>query len=335
MEPRKGREGNRWVNERPSGEQFAEWFKTVHLHDGLDHEDFVAGITLIQQKEKGLEVIGFDGDIPQMREFQNLVYIPYAKVDTRIAYWEAWKDLHPEWVAVIEPVAYPGQLGSNVGLPPGFFPFKQTHGEKETRYVGCSMRAKVFDAETVQEVEVVETGPDGKPWRRRALTGKVVKLHPTGTKISSCAGRYEVDDHSMMKAETGAVGRALGMAGMLVIPGSGVATAEDMQEAAASTGGPPTPGGAALPSDVPTDVADRENDPAFLRDRIGVLLTRLQADHPEALKGFQAWSRDRGFNSVDELSDIQVKGVVKKLEKVLDDAGRQVADSAPPLAAAK
>jgi hypothetical protein len=333
-DPRKGREGSRWYNERPSGEAFGEWFKTVPIHDGLNHEDYISGITLIQQKEKGLDVIGFDPNgQPQMVEAQNLVYVPYAKVDTRVTYWEAYLALHPEWVGVIEPVTYPGQLANNRGLPPGFFPFQQQHGDKETRYVGCSMRARVLDANTVEEIDVIETGPDGKPWRRRALTGKVIKNYSPGTKIVACAGRYEADHFSVMKAETGAIGRALGMAGMLVIPGSGVATAEDMQEAAAPSGAPPTPDGAALPADIPTAVADQENDPAFLRDRIGVLLTRLQADHPDALKAFQAWARDRGFTKVEDLSDVQVKGVVKKLEKVLDDAGRQAADAAPALAA--
>jgi hypothetical protein len=332
-EPRKGREGNRWYNERPSAEDVAEWFKTIPIHDGLSHETFIGGITLIQQKEKGLEVIGYDPHgQPQMMEATNLVYIPYPKVETRNVYWHAYLAQHPEWLGVVQPVTFPGQLNSNRGLPRGFFPFQQIHGEKETRYVGCSMQVLIFERDTVEWRDVVETGPDGSLWRRRAVEGKLVAAESPGTKITGTTGRYEADHFSMMKAETGAVGRALGMAGMLVIPGSGVATAEDMQEAAAPVGSQPSADAAALP-EVETGVADQENDPAFLRDRIGVLLTRLQRDHPEALKAFQAWARDRGFQRVDDLSDVQVKGVVKRLEKTLDDADRQAADAAPALAA--
>jgi hypothetical protein len=335
-DPRKGREGSRWYNERPSGEEFAAWFKTVPIHDGLDHEDFVSGITLIQQVEKTLEVVGFDSNgAPQMQEIKHLVYIPYAKVDTRVAYFWKYMALNPEWLGLIEPVSYAGQLAHNYHLPTGFFGHIQSHGEKKTAYVGSSMQVKVFERKTVEFRDIIETGPNGESWKRRVAEGKLIFAAAPGTKIVATAGKYEVDHFSMMKAETGAVGRALGMAGMLVIPGSGVATAEDMQEAAAPAAAPGA-AAASLPADISVgDAADQETDPAFLRDRIAALLTELGRDHPGALEGFQTWARERGFTSVDSLSDVQVKGVVKKLEKTLDDAKRQTREDAPALAAAE
>lgn len=334
-EPRKGREGSRWYNERPSADDFAEWFRTVPIHEGLDHAEFISGITMIAQTEKSNEVVGFDSsNLPIIQEMKNMVYVPYAKVDTRVAYFWRYLSLNPDWLGVIEPVTYPGQLSNNYSLPPGFFGHVQSHGEKKTAYVGCSMQVKVFDRETVNEREITETGPDGKPWRRRVLEGKLVFSAAPGTKIVATAGKWEADHFSMMKAETGAVGRALGMAGMLVIPGSGVATAEDMQEAQAPVGAAPSAGATLPPSVIADDVADQETDPVFLRNRIATLLTRLGADHPAALEQFQTWSRERGFTSVDSLSDAQVKGVVKKLEKALDEAQTKAQADAPALVAA-
>src|SRR5215218_10140963 len=101
VRPRRGREGNRWINERPSAQEVAEWFATVPLHEGMKHEPYVGGVTLIPAKEKSDEIVGYDDDgFAIVREnVQKLTWTPYMKVDTRIRYFWDLMDRHrEEWV---------------------------------------------------------------------------------------------------------------------------------------------------------------------------------------------------------------------------------------------
>jgi hypothetical protein len=118
----------------------------------------------------------------------------------------------------------------------------------------------------------------------------------------------------VMKAETGAIGRALGMAGILVIPGSGVATAEDVQEAQAAERVSATgPEASALPDETGT-VTSKET---LVNMSLG-LLSRLGSADPEKLKAFQEWARGRGFTSLNDLDELALRGVVTKLERELE-----------------
>src|SRR3982750_4265766 len=157
---RRGREGNRWYNQRPSADDVAEWFYTVGLHEGMRHPDFIGGVALIPAKEKSDEVFNFDSDgRPLIRERQDLVFIPYIRVDTRVAYFWKLIEVNEGWVGTIDPIVTPGADG--LGLPPGFFKYAATDPKgKAASFVGCSMRVNIVDGD-----------------------GKVVMNPPPGTKI--------------------------------------------------------------------------------------------------------------------------------------------------------
>src|SRR4029077_10849538 len=168
------------------------------------------------------------------------VYTPYAKVETRVAYfWDLMStDGFKDVVGMIEPV--PMQRLNDAGyvnynLPPGFFRIPIGLGGSIVSYIGCSMKVSMWDKGSIMWVaaEEIVRGPDGNELRRpfHELQGTPVRVFPSATKMVPVLSRSDEEDpFAVMKAETGAVGRALGMAGMLVIPGSGVATADDMLE---------------------------------------------------------------------------------------------------------
>jgi hypothetical protein len=297
-EVRQGREGSRWYNARPGAPEVAEWFGTIPLHDGLDHPDYIGGVVLIQATEKSDEVTGFDRDnLPQIRERRDLVYIPYVKVETRVAYFWKLLELHPEWVGVIEP-AIP--RNPEIGLPEGYFRYvvKEDPKGKTVPFVGCAMRVRIYERMTGSREY-----------------GALVMDPPPASKIIATSTKWDADPNALMKAETGAVGRALGMAGMLVIPGSGVATAEDMADAA-------VPAGATTPApELPTDVAPAKLTDEELRERAGTLVGELQERDPAAHEAFQEWAQDRKL-ILAEASGPALKGAVRKLEKTLDELQR-------------
>jgi hypothetical protein len=290
---RRGREGSRWYNERPTPEQVAEWFQTVPLHSGMQHEDYIGGVTLIQAVEKSDEVVGYDKDeLPQIRERRDLVYVPYVKVETRVAYFWRLMELR-SWIGEITPVVTPG---AEIGLPPGFFKYAAADPKGKTiPFVGCSMVMRAWEPMT------------GVSERRLMLSP------PPGTKKVATATKWEVDQNALMKAETGAVGRALGMGGILVVPGSGVATAEDMQDAQVPAGASAAP---AVPS---TAVEEREPTDEELRARITMLAGELEELDPARLEAFQEWSRSRKL-TLASAEGAALKGAVRKLEKELDAA---------------
>lgn len=299
---RKGQEGNRWVNTRPTADEFKTWFEAaVVLHEGMTHDRWISGITLLEERETTKEVIGFDGENrAQITEVTNLVYTPYAKVETRVAYFWAWMQLHPEWVGVIEPAPASDEVRSH-GLPSGFFKFDVAKPEGVVTYVGYSARVRVRNREG----------------------GHDVFVSPPGTRIVPVLGQREADNASMMKAETGAIGRALSLAGILPIPGSGVATAEEMAEMPMSMPGASV--AAALPSDEParppSPVATTLSDDA-LREQIATAVGRMRDELPAAKTAFNDWAKQRGFGTLDTLSTPELKVSLQQAQKFIAEAER-------------
>jgi hypothetical protein len=181
-------------------------------------------------------------------------------------------------------------------------------------YVGCSMRVRILERSTVTFGEEVKRVDDnGRPHLHRVMRGTPIFEYPHASKIVQVVGKYDVDHFSVMKAETGAIGRALGMAGMLVIPGSGVATAEDMQEVPTAAATSPAAPPAQLP---PEQVGESDDD---IRAHVARNLTEL-AKYPEALAQFQEWARGRGLTTLEGLEGANLKGVARKLDRSLHEA---------------
>lgn len=310
---RRGREGSRWVNQRPSGEEVAEWFKTVPLHDDMRHEHYIGGVTLIQQHEKADEVIGFQNDgAPVIAERRNLIFTPYVKVETRVAYF--WRLVEQrEWVGVFQPVEVPG--AHELGLPDGFFRYAAAKPDGKTvNFVGANVQVGAYEKGTVK-FETQRRGPAGHPILQRVLEGVPIFVAPPAQKVVPVTFKVEVDPNALMKAATGAIGRALGMAGMLIVPGSGVATAEDMLELREPAPGA-GPDAAQLPSqDEPPEEATDEQ----LRERAGALVAELEAKDANAHRDFQAWATGRKL-ILNEAQGPVLKGAIRKLEKALDGA---------------
>lgn len=304
------REGSRWLYNKPSGESVGEWFeKNVELHEGLEHEKYIGGIVLIPQQEKVKETRLAANGSTQIVEVEQMVYIPYAKVETRVAYWWDFLDRHPEWVGAIEPV---GSLRD--GLPPGFFKIVVADKDsKNVAYLGCSVRARILT-----DVQKASFKQDGLGAERRmpvvqGLVGTPVREYPQGTKLVPMLDRWgKPDPNAFMKAETGAVGRALGMAGMLVIPGSGVATAEDMQESGASMAVEPELPEAATAPAAPEAEVD-------VRDKINEGLATLETEAPEAFEKVTTWASGRKID-LDDIKETQLRGVLRQVERGLEAA---------------
>lgn len=305
--------GGRWLNERPTPEEFAEWFGSVRLHDGMEHSRYIGGVTLVSAREK-IDVAeqGRNGQVVISKRDQ-LVYVPYPKVETRVAYfWDLMLLNTDRWVGEISAVPVRKQpkgsaYDSSEGLPPGFFYSAAKTSKGVTVFVNCSMQAVVWERESYA--------------RKVAGTDPVPILRGTGTKQVPLL-RYEdrADENGLMKAETGAVGRALGMIGMLTLPGSGVSSADDMAEAKAQEGRSvaAVPETSEPPTSNPARQVEKEEDE--MRARATVLASQLKSDHPEAFEMTQEWAKERNFTRIADLSGPALKGFVRKLEKTLADA---------------
>jgi hypothetical protein len=323
---RKGREGNRWVNQRPDGKEVADWFKeNVPLHDDLEPDHYVQGVTLIQQTEKTKDVIGVQDGKPVIGEVENLIWVPYAKVETRVKYFHDLMALHDDWFGVIEPVEVEG--GKSKGFPPGFFtmtitPTKNGLKEEQGRFVCCSMRVRVYKADKVYEKELVNRRTGETTLVRH---GELVLDGAPGTKMVPLLNRYgEPDQNAIMKAETGAVGRALGLAGMLVIPGTGVATAEDMQEAQAGAV-PIEPAASPEQQTLPADEAPPPRETLVKEAQAGI--ARLRSDYPEDYALFIEWADGRGISgNPADLEDIKLRGLHTKVRRAIEEAEAKAAD---------
>lgn len=320
---RLGREGNRWVNERPSGEELSTWFmENVPIDDRLKHAHYVAGVTLIPANEKTKELVGWDeGNSPVLRDVWDLVLTPYIRVETRVAYFH---DLMAEekTVGLIEPVELDEQ---DPRLPKGFFRLVTTVGTNlEVRYIGCTMQVTVYKKGTLQDIKVSldkRTGEEGL-----VRVGKILYQYTPASKVVPVLSYDKPDPFSLMKAETGAVGRALGMAGMLVIPGTGIASAEDLQEAA-NMEKAPTPVDASLPDDdfesaaqVTVEGTDEE-----LREQATAIIEEL-GEFPLVVAEFKAWAKERGYSRLSEVTQPALRGLVRRAQNMLTDARKSGGD---------
>jgi len=317
---RQGQEGGRWVNERPSGEDVAAWFeKNVQVAEGLDIVNYVSGLTLISSTEKVKEAIGFrENGSPILQEMEHSIFVPYVKVETRVKYFhDLMGQNREEWVGFIEPVV-PEE--PNPSLPPGFFRMmvKQKNGEEIT-YVCCSMKVTVYKKGTVKEERVAIDTRNGL-YETRRIGEVIIDGAPAVKAVPLLTRQGWSDPNAVMKAETGAVGRALGFAGMLVAPGSGVATAEDMEEAQGLEGTVPVGESpqAALPGVATSAV--QSATPEELRPRAVALIKELEEEFPDRHKAFLAWCQERKFAKVSELDEAALKGIIRKVEKELDEA---------------
>lgn len=358
--------GSRWIGERPSGEDFAKWFReNVKLHEGLDPEKYIGGIVLIEGKETFKKVIENEEGTPGIVDHERLGFTPYAKVDVRVAYFWDLIALHPDWIGVIEPAAVSritAQGFTNLNLPPGFFRHQVEGADGNwTQFVGCSMQVRVYDRNDSRiEVWHDETGEP-----QQKIIGKPILQSPAGTKLVAAIGQWDkIDPFAIMKAETGAVGRGLGMAGMLVIPGSGIATAEDVQEAeAAPTAGslqrpsaetlpavqaapaeaapelPAVPESAPVESTPPADTKEdlTTASEGELRASVERNLLALRERHPTVYATTKEWwEQDRALGdlnqaSIQALQSPMLRGVARKIERTLAEAehGTEPAQAAP------
>lgn len=312
------REGSRWIHERPAGEEVAEWFiANAKVDPQLNAADYVGGVVLIPSKD---DVVIFKED-GSPEEVQRHVWTPYVKVETRVAYFWDLMALHEDWLGVIEPGRVPRvnlPAKSNEHLPPGFFlmPIQQ-EDQSWVQTLGCSMQARILKRSTVREVH-------GR------LEGEPVIFAPPATKTTTLLGRYgRVDENAVEKAETGAVGRALGLANILVLPGSGVASAEDMVELLGTAGVAPANAdgpAAELPADAPAQAPASSQKVG--KDRILELVAELRELSEPDLETFQVWAREKGLN-YEDLSDKDTRIVLRQLERKVTAARKKAPKPKP------
>lgn len=345
------RQGSRWLYAQPSEDQVREWFNAQRLHAGMDHDPYIGGVVVIGANEKIKQTFQNAVGALLNREVERMVYTPYVKVDTRIAYFHDWVAyLNAEdpfkYITVIEPVPVkiieePRSPYYNAHLPEGYFMHvvrNNTNNESFNRYICARWRTAIYERES---------------WLHRVRGDDEARplLQGIGTKQTLLVKQY-ADDNALMKAETGAIGRALGVAGILVV-GTGVATAEDIQEAMAAPPGPQAAGneGGALPDVVgPSEpqpgsqtegpqvaegqvqmpgMSDQlappvQETPQEVDDRLRVkareLSDALKEEAPEAHIAYIEWyTRERKFPSLDQLSGPALNGAVVKLERTLDE----------------
>lgn len=292
-------EGNRWLHNPPDPGDVAAWFKNnAPVHDDLDPSHYVNGVTLIPAEEKIKRTILDGNGNPQIQESKRMTFTPYIKVETRVAYfWDWCRKLG--YIGEIEaaPIKRTAQAGYfNENLPPGFFiTYIGDGGPKNKRMLCCSMQVRVYE-----------------PNLRSGGKGRLVMAPPGATKAVDMFTYEKPDPLAVMKAETGAVGRALGMGGFLVLPGSGVATAEDVQEAMAgtSTGA----GDAGVPAEETAAAADPLDSTVSSdqRARMNDLRQQIEA-HPVEADKLDEWCSQRGID-INNVEDSQLRSVIRQME---------------------
>jgi hypothetical protein len=357
------REGARWVNRKPSGPEFAAWFNdNVKIDEALDADDYIGGIVLIPAVETVQEVTGFNGDGEAIiARRKQLTYTPYPKVETRVQYFWDLLDSKEEWYGVVEPITterpstepvtvkeqildgdrivdretqrVPTIVQTVEQLPPGFFVMSVPVQNEIAHYLCASYKVEIF--------EKVEGGED-----RIVRSGRGTKMVPLVTVRTWRDGQsIKPDDNSIMKAETGAIGRAIALAGIFNIPGSGVATAEDMFEALNAPGAgvqpeadaSPPEGGPAAPTAEPAPQKSREEQQA---DEHKEMIARARAlvgegsNLPGVLDAFKEWGEKRNppVRNLGNLRGAALRGAIKKLEKLVEEGKQRAAEQgdAPP-----
>jgi hypothetical protein len=299
------RDGSRWINHPPGEEELRAWFReSVQLHEGMDAADYEGGIVLIPAREKFQQTrMAADGS-SEIAEGYRMTYTPYPKVEARLAYWHRWRELHPELVCSLEPdpnvarVDDPADARFNGHLPDGFYVLPITTETGAITYMlGCSMRVTVHDRSDWEAA-------------RRAGTYPLPYFEvPPGSKTVPMLHRWGADENAIAKAQTGAVGRALGFAGMLLIPGTGVATADDMQERDTEARPAPTP-----------ESGTGDVTRASAGERAAELLARLRDLDAERYELIEAWARERSIPDLNDPPREALRGLVRRLEQLVSEA---------------
>jgi hypothetical protein len=304
-------EGSRWINRRPEPDEFAKWFReNVRVHDGLEHAHYLPGITLIPNKEKVKEVRLDEQGNPQIVDVEQMVWTPYPKVETRVAYFWDFMFLHPEWRGKIKLVPH----ATVENFPEHFFRMTGTDATgKPVPFVGVSY-----------QIEILIRGRRGEPVIEPPAGTKIVALNRKGYN-----GTITPDENAIHKAQTGGIGRALGFAGMLMVPGAGIATAEDMLEFLA--GESPMPGTEpTLPPVTEPTAAAATGQATDLDGLIAAHIERLQAEYPHAYDEARAWAREKGYD-LDHPPEVARRGLERLLRTKLASAEKQAAASEPPV----
>lgn len=348
-----GREGNKWVGRRPTEEEFAEWWASnVFIHEGLDPSKYAGGVVLIEQKPKLQRIVENEQTGQRsIQKFERLEFTPYSKVDTRVNYFWDLMELKG-WLGVIEAVPatrveMPGL--TNTHLPQHFYRQQVESDKGWHQYIGAVMKVTVFDPDHTRIVEYVDK-ETGVP--RQVYIGRKIIDAPAATKlVPALAYPDNPDDDAMHKAETGAVGRALGMAGILVIAGSGIATAEDVQQAladprAAAVETEPlvTPDATEQQEGRPVEVAKRPADSKeelqalgedelrqMLKDRARALHAASEEKYAELGKFFEAKKLGPlNAQTIDGLNPMFLRGLVKKVDTMLAEVPAPAAADVEP-----
>lgn len=288
------------MNIRPTATEVAEWFKSAPLHDGMEHDRYVGSVVLIPQVDnKNEDVVGFDEQgAPVTTTRRTVSYIPFVKVEGRIAYFWDYMRLHEDWLGSIEPVTshYEGSGHTRLALPPGFFSFQEQMNGQASTFIACTMRVKIVKREGSRLLE------DG------TVIGEPVAIFPPATKVVSTLTKWGPDENALMRSETGAIGRALGMAGMLVVPGSGASTAEDMADASAPQA--PVASVAAL--------AERMDADEPLVDQIKDLEAELRTLDAKQYQKYRSWYQSQMRHALEELPERDLKTTVRALQRGID-----------------
>lgn len=324
--PKPVREGGRWRHAKPSSEEVSEWFRSVPLDEGMKHEDYVSGIVIIPASEK---VKRPKPDGRGTEEVWEETFTPYTRVDTRVAYFRQLAEAR-ELIAVVEPVVVPtvdeGAF-TNRNMPPGFWWIVLGESQSAQRFLCCTMRVALYRREDwfgVPEQDAPAEEPheaaiparsDPRPLREGIATKQVADR----------ADRHgNRDTNALARAETGAVGRALGMAGILVV-GTGIATADDIAELMREPQ-------EAAPVALPAPGAGEETEEQ-LNERLTTLEIRLRP-YTDAWREFAAWWSERakasGWKVVRDAPLEARKGVATKMETMLAEQPEE----APALEAA-
>lgn len=307
-------EGSRWLHNPPSGADFAAWFaENVPMHEGLHAEEYVNGVVLIPNKEKRKVTRQDSQGNPAIVEVEHLSFAPYPQVETRVRYFWEWCRVN-DYLGEIEPVTSREQSAS---LPQGVFLTKiQGLDGKPYTFLNATFQVRVYKYDA-------RTGGKGRPIMLPPPADKTVNLH----------GRFGPDVNAAMRARTGAIGRALGFAGMLVVPGAGISSAEDMQDHLEGVSAlPQTPGAApttvveveTAPAAVPADAPAVETGEDELRAMVRDLTNALKKDHEEVWAGIEAWASERDLDLA-EPPAASLRSLEKQLRRKLAAAVRDAA----------
>jgi hypothetical protein len=303
------KEGARWRFHRPSSEAVAEWFGTQPLDEGMEHEHYVGGVVLIPQNEK-VKYTKPDGGLFDRYE---QVFTPYVQIGTRVAYARRlaeYRGLIYKVEAVQVPRSTsPQSLYFNANMPDGlWWHVVMSEGGNPVRYLCATMAVRFYEPTSYAA----------------KLAGKEASPVLEGIGTKQVGGGP--DSNGLMKAQTGAIGRALGVAGILAV-GTGIATAEDMQEYQGPPMTAPSPDAAQLPSPTelpegapPTPQSDEERL-SQLRARALELQARIQENAPDTWRTFVAWWQERkteaGWDTLDDVPYEALKGIVARMERDL------------------